>query len=71
MDYTGNFSTTDFNYWVSGVASSGTFYYNGSDTTHGVSAIPEGWTVLPLPIPIPRPELCFTAEEANSTVGMK
>ena len=68
LDYTGNFSTTDFSDWVSGVASSGTFYYNGTDTTTGASAIPTGWTVLP--IPTQRPELCFTAEEANSTVAM-
>ena len=67
LDYTGNFSTDYFNYWVSGVASTGTFYYNGNDRTTGVSAIPTGWTVLQ----IPRPELCFTAEEANSTVAMK
>lgn len=64
--YLGNFSTTYFNDWVDGVAESGTFYYNGSDTTTGSSAIPSGWTVLP----IPRPELCFTAREANSTVKM-
>ena len=70
LDYTGNFSTTYFNYWVSGVASTGTFYYNGSDTTTGVSAIPTGWTVLPTPIPIPRQELCFTAEEPGSDVTM-
>ena len=47
LGYTGYFSTTYFYYWVSGVASSGTFYYNGTDTTTGVSAIPEGWTVTP------------------------
>ena len=70
LDYTGNFSTTYFNYWVSGVASTGTFYYNGNDRTTGVSAIPTGWTVLPLPIPIPRQELCFTAEEPGSDVTM-
>lgn len=64
--YVGNFSTTYFNDWVDGVAASGTFYYNGSDTTTGSSAIPTGWTVLQ----IPRPELCFTAREANSTVKM-
>lgn len=64
--YLGNFSTTYFNDWVDGVAASGTFYYNGSDTTQGASAIPTGWTLLP----IPRPELCFTAREANSTVSM-
>ena len=70
LDYTDYFSTDYFNYWVYGVSSTGTFYYNGTDTTHGVSAIPEGWTVLPVPIPIPRPELCFTAEEPYSDVTM-
>lgn len=50
IGYTGNFSGTGvptytFNLWVSGVASSGTFYYNGSDTTRGTSAIPTGWTI--------------------------
>jgi hypothetical protein len=50
IGYTGNFSGTGvptdaFYFWVSGVAASGTFYYNGSDTHSGVSAIPRGWTV--------------------------
>ena len=36
-----------FGNWVSGVAKSGTFHYNGSDTTTGASAIPTGWTVSP------------------------
>ena len=47
LGYTGSFSTTYFNNWVNGVASEGTFYYNGSDTTTGESAIPTGWTVTP------------------------
>ena len=50
LGYTGNFADAPewaFNDWVNGVASEGTFYYNGSDTTTGVSAIPEGWTVSP------------------------
>ena len=68
LGYTDNFVDNYFGYWVSGVAQTGTFYYNGSDTTQGVSAIPTGWTVTP--IPIPRQELCFTAEEAGSTVAM-
>ena len=63
LDYTGNFSTDYFNYWVSGVASEGTFYYNGDDRTTGESAIPEGWFVA-------APPLCFTAEEANSTLHL-
>ena len=70
LGYAGNFADAPLNAfanWVNDVASTGTFYYNGSDTTRGVSAIPTGWTVLQ----IPRPELCFTAEEANSTVAMK
>ena len=50
LGYTGNFAdapSSAFNNWVNDVASTGTFYYNGSDTTHGESAIPEGWTVTP------------------------
>ena len=43
--YTNNFHVMYFRYWVDGVASSGTFYYNGSDTTRGISAIPENWTI--------------------------
>ena len=31
--------------WVSGVAASGTIYYEGPTTDEGVSAIPAGWTV--------------------------
>ena len=48
LGYTGNFADAPewaFNAWVNGVASTGTFYYNGSDTTTGESAIPTGWTV--------------------------
>ena len=50
LGYTGNFADAPsyaFYYWVSRVASTGTFYYNGTDTTTGVSAIPTGWTVTP------------------------
>ena len=47
LDYIDSFSTEYFNEWVAGVASTGTFYYNGSDTTTGESAIPTGWTVTP------------------------
>lgn len=50
LGYTGNFAdapTKAFDGWVDGVAASGTFYYNGSDTTRGVNAIPTGWTVTP------------------------
>ena len=43
--YTGNFSEANFYNWVGGVSSTGDFYYNGSDTTRGISAIPNGWTV--------------------------
>lgn len=45
LDYTGNFGTGTWTDWVNGVAASGTFYYNGSDTTVGTNAIPSGWTV--------------------------
>ena len=47
LGYTGNFADAPewaFNDWVNGVASEGTFYYNGTDTTTGASAIPTGWT---------------------------
>lgn len=50
LGYTGNFAdapTNAFDRWVDGVAASGTFYYNGSDTTRGPGAIPENWTVTP------------------------
>ena len=72
--YTGNFSGSGvppyaFNEWVYNVSSTGTFYYDGSDTTTGNSAIPTGWEVQPL---VPQCHgLTFTAEEANSTVAMK
>lgn len=45
LHYTGAFSSTYFDNWVYGVAVRGTLYYNGSDTTRGRNAIPEGWTV--------------------------
>lgn len=46
IHYTGNFSPASvFDVWVNGVPASGTFYYNGTDTTRGTSAIPTGWTV--------------------------
>lgn len=45
LNYTGNFTSDIFSNWVQGVKSSGTFYYNGSDTTRGASAIPTGWTI--------------------------
>ena len=46
LGYTGNFSEEYFTGWVEGVASEGTFYYNGNDETKGVSAIPTGWNVI-------------------------
>ena len=51
IGYTGTFSEAPneaFSIWVTGVASTGTFYYDGSDTTTGNSAIPTGWTVEPI-----------------------
>ena len=45
IGYTGNFSGPAFSIWVYNVASTGTFYYNGSDTTRGSSAIPSNWNV--------------------------
>lgn len=43
--YTGSFSETNFSHWVENVSLLGDFYYNGSDTTVGISAIPSGWTI--------------------------
>ena len=48
--YIGNFSGTGvptdaFYQWVYHISSTGTFYYNGSDTKRGNSAIPTNWTV--------------------------
>lgn len=45
LAYTGNFDQIYFDGWTYGVSSSGTFYYNGSDTTRGASAIPQNWAV--------------------------
>ena len=48
LGYTDNFADAPseaFGRWVSGVAPTGTFYYNGNDRTTGESAIPTGWTV--------------------------
>ena len=47
LDYTGNFSSTYFVNWVTSVASTGTFYYNGNDSSRGTDAIPQHWTVVP------------------------
>lgn len=35
-----------FRNWVYGVASDGTFYYNGSYTDRGPNGIPEGWSIV-------------------------
>lgn len=54
LSYSGTFSdtgvTSAFDDWVKDVSSTalpttGDFYYNGTDTTRGDSAIPVGWTV--------------------------
>ena len=48
IGYAGHFSYNNcFNYWAISVASTGTLYYNGSDTARGYSAIPDNWTVQP------------------------
>ena len=48
LAYTGMFNpgSAPFQGWVDGVPATGTFYYNGSDTSRGTSAIPSGWTVV-------------------------
>ena len=43
--YTGAFGDDNFGDWVNMISTTGTLYYNGSDTTKGVSACPTGWAV--------------------------
>ncbi len=43
IGYTGNYDYIYFDYWVNDVASSGTFYYNGSQTAQDFQ-LPSGWT---------------------------
>lgn len=45
LDYDGPFYPIYFIGWTSGVSTTGVFYYDGSDTTVGDSAIPPGWIV--------------------------
>ena len=44
IGYIGNYDSTYFNSWVSGVANSGTFYYDGSQTAQDFQ-LPSGWKV--------------------------
>lgn len=46
IGYTGTFDG-NFQGWLSGVSETGTIRYNGSDTTRGPDAIPNGWNVIP------------------------
>ena len=64
--YVGNFDTDHFNDWVKGVASTGTLWYNGSDTTVGDYAIPTGWDAEK----ILYDGFAVEAREANSTVSI-
>jgi len=67
LGYEGLFSsapTGAFTNWVDMVSSSGTIYYNGIDTTRGVNAIPEGWSVV-----VTKP-FHLIADTANVTVGI-
>lgn len=66
LQYRRTFDTTHFDNWVRDVAASGTFLWNGTDTTTGDYAIPTGWTIQD----IPYTGLTFTAREANSTVAV-
>ena len=43
ISYIGNYDSTYFNSWVTGVASSGTFYYNGTTQTAQDFKLPSGW----------------------------
>lgn len=47
IHYSGDFNRSDnaFKNWLKNVGTTGDFYYNGTDTTRGDSAIPVGWTV--------------------------
>ena len=56
--------------WVSGVSYSGTFVKNPdmNNWTTGVNGIPVHWEVEPKPILTP--SITFTANQANSTVGL-
>lgn len=48
LHYTGTINGGPFGSWMTGVqTTAGTFYYNGSSTTHGTSAIPNNWTITP------------------------
>ena len=44
IGYIGNYDSTYFDTWVTGVASSGTFYYNGTTQTAQDFGLPSGWT---------------------------
>ncbi|MBQ6280311.1 MAG: leucine-rich repeat protein [Mycoplasma sp.] len=44
IGYIGNYDSTYFDSWVTGVASSGTFYYNGTTQTAQDFGLPSGWT---------------------------
>ena len=46
IGYEGNYDVNYFNSWTTGVADSGTFYYNGSQTAQDFK-LPEGWKSQP------------------------
>lgn len=69
IDYIGDFYGTGvlsnaFNKWVQGVSASGTFYYDGEDTTTGINAIPTGWDVRRI-----HSDLTIEARTSNVTIG--
>lgn len=46
-DLNGNPAFTGTDPWMAGTLSpTGTFYYNGTDTTRGPTAIPTGWDIV-------------------------
>ena len=74
-EYTGNFSGTGvptdaFSNWVLNVSPTGTFTWDGTDTTRGSSAIPANWTIQTITPDIP-PYLKFTSLENGSTWMLK
>ena len=46
IGYVGDYYLTNFDSWVSGVASSGIFYYKGTDSLANFG-FPDGWSTNP------------------------
>jgi len=46
IGYTGNYYLSNFDSWVKNVASSGIFYYKGTDSLTNFG-FPDGWSINP------------------------